>query len=76
MMGDAGEGVVLIVVPEQGRRAKPFLVHGRVADAGYHGLGFTWAVRDGEDARAPRVETVHALLQAGQAVMAGPIPQV
>jgi hypothetical protein len=76
MMGDAGEGVVLILVPEQTRTAKPFLVHGRVIDAGYHGLGFTWAVRDGEDAHAPRVETVHALLQAGQAVMAGPVAQV
>ncbi|MDQ3722257.1 MAG: ATP-binding protein [Actinomycetota bacterium] len=62
----AGQLLGLIVVPEQEASRKPFLVVGRVDDGHYEGLAFTWVTREGEHASAPRAESVHALLRAGQ----------
>jgi hypothetical protein len=65
----AERGVVLVQVPSQADRHKPFLVLGTRDGNQVSELGFTYAVRDGDGTRAPRIEVVHQLIRAGQAAL-------
>lgn len=62
-------GVVLVQVPGQADRQKPFLVLGTRNGSQVSELGFTYAIRDGDGTRAPRIEVVHQLIRAGQAAL-------
>lgn len=64
-------GVVLIEIPPQLESQKPFLVVGTRSGGEISELGFTYAVREGEGAEAPRIEVVHQLIRAGKAALAG-----
>lgn len=67
----AGSGIALLTIPEQPVDQKPFLVHGTVRGGRTTGQGFTWPTREGADAVAPSIDTVHALLRAGRQALAG-----
>lgn len=64
------KGVVLIQIPPQPESQKPFLVVGTRSGDAISELGFTYAVREGEDAEAPRIEVIHQLIRAGKAALA------
>lgn len=64
-------GVILIAIPPQPESQKPFLAVGTRSGDQISELGFTYAVREGEGAVAPRIEVVHQLIRAGRAVLAG-----
>lgn len=64
-------GVVLIQIPKQPSGLKPFLVVGTKAGERVSELGITYPVREGEGAEAPRVESLHQLIRAGTAALAG-----
>jgi hypothetical protein len=61
-------GIGLIEVPPQLETNKPFLVKGS-RESG-PGMAFSWPIRESDGATAPTVETVHALIKAGQYVFA------
>jgi|GEM_PF-2755540 len=65
------QGVVLIEIPSQAEAQKPFLATGTKSGDRVSRLGFTYAVREGEGAQAPRVEVIHQLIRAGMAVLGG-----
>jgi schlafen family protein len=64
-----GRGVVLIEIPSQADSRKPFLVVGTRSGDRVSELGFTYAVREGDRTRAPRIEVVHQLIRAGHAAL-------
>ncbi len=69
-LSSSDRGVVLIEVPCQAESQKPFLVVGTRNGDQVSELGFTYAVREGEDTEAPRIEVVHQLIRAGKAGLA------
>jgi hypothetical protein len=62
-------GVVLIEIPSQADSRKPFLVMGTRSGGQVSELGFTYAVREGDGTRAPRIEVVHQLIRVGHAAL-------
>jgi hypothetical protein len=61
--------LLVIDVPEQPSERKPFLVPAAPNGNRAKGLGFTWPIRSGDATVAPAIETVHAVLRAGEAAM-------
>lgn len=67
----SGSGIALLAVPEQSQADKPFLVHGMVEGKRTTGRGLTWPTREGAETLTPSIETIHALLRAGEQVLRG-----
>lgn len=62
-------GVAMIHIPRQKEIHKPFLVTGTRNGDRVSELGFTYAIREGEGTRAPRIDILHQLIRAGQGVI-------